>query len=192
MAGLEEGARLLAQRVHAGQRRKADGRPYLAHVGAVADTLANTGFTPEVLAAALLHDAVEHTDVEPEEIDRDFGAGVAMLVAAMTDRSEIEPWVARKQEHRERVALAGRDACAIYAADKLEGVREARSGYAEVGEDLEERLGNTLGTRFLVWDADVRMLETLEEPLPFIPLLREELILLSRERGGDRQTSDAS
>lgn len=180
-------ARGLAERAHEGQRRKADGRPYAQHVVRVADTLASAGFGPEVVAAALLHDAVEHTDVEPEELEEEFGECVADLVAVMTDREDIEPWEARKDEHRARVAAAGRDAAAIYAADKLEGVLEARSGYADVGEAVEERLGNSLNARFTVWDADLEMLGELDPPLPFTERIEEELRLLAGDRQGDRR-----
>jgi (p)ppGpp synthase/HD superfamily hydrolase len=185
-------ARSLAERVHEGQRRKADGRPYFEHVCRVAETVSDAGFDPEVVTAALLHDVVEHTEIEAGQIEPDFGTRVAELVAAMTDREEIEPWEALKAEHRARVSVAGRDACAIYAADKLEGIREARSGYAEIGEAVEERLGNTVDARIAVWNADLAMIDALQPPLPFAATLHGELKGLLSDRAGDRQTSGAS
>ncbi len=190
--GMLRRAHGLAEREHEGQTRKADGRPYLEHVTSVADILADGGLGPDVVTAALLHDAVEHTEVGLGQVADEFGEGIAGLVAAMTDREEIEPWEARKDEHRSRVAASGRDACAIYAADKLEGVREARAGYAEVGEAVQERLGNSLEARIAVWNADVEMIDELRPPLPFADLLRTELSGLLGERAGDGPTPDAS
>jgi (p)ppGpp synthase/HD superfamily hydrolase len=172
----------LAAREHAGQNRKATPMPYLDHVLSVAELLSESGFDDEVIAAALLHDAVEHTDLSTAQIARQFGARVAGLVSAMTDRNEIEEWEDRKAEHRERVRESGRDAIAIYGADKLAGVREARVGYAEAEEEVEDRLGISLDTRLRVWDRDLEMVSEVEPPLPFSGALAEELGRLRRDR----------
>jgi (p)ppGpp synthase/HD superfamily hydrolase len=181
---VREAHRVAAAR-HEGQSRKADRRPYLDHVVAVAEILADAGFDDEVVAAALLHDAVEHTDVRGEEIASRFGDRIAGMVSAMTDRAEIEPWEERKAEHRERIRAAGRDAAAIYGADKLVGIRETREGYAEAEENVEERLGNPLDVRVRVWEADLEMLEQVTPPLTFVEEIRDELGRLR----GDRSTA---
>jgi (p)ppGpp synthase/HD superfamily hydrolase len=184
-APIVQEAYLLAAREHAGQNRKATPMPYLDHVRAVAELLAEYGFDDEVVAAALLHDAVEHTDLSTAEIASRFGERIAGLVSAMTDREEIEDWEQRKSEHRKRVRAAGRDAIAIYAADKLAGVREARVGYAEVDESVEGRIGRPLDSRLMVWDRDLEMVAGLQPPLPFAAELAEELGRLRRDRAGD-------
>lgn len=175
-------AHRLAEREHAGQARKANGDPYIEHALSVAEILADAGFDSEVIAAALLHDTVEHTDVSAEGIARSFGERIAELVSAMTDRDGIESWEERKAEHRARVERTGRDACAIYAADKLCGIREAREGYDEVGERVEERLGNSLDLRIAVWRDDIAMVDGLRPPLPFAEDLRGELSCLLDDR----------
>lgn len=172
----------LAAREHAGQNRKATPMPYLDHVRAVAELLTGYGFDNEVIAAALLHDAIEHTDLSTAKIASQFGERIADLVAAMTDRQEIEDWEQRKDEHRARVSEAGRDAVAIYAADKLAGVREARVGYAEVDESVEGRLGRPLDQRLEVWDRDLEMVSRVQPALPFAAELAEELGRLRRDR----------
>ena len=172
----------LAAREHAGQNRKATPMPYLDHVLAVAELLSDSGFHDEVVAAALLHDAVEHTGLSTAEIASRFGERIADLVSAMTDREEIEDWEERKAEHRQRVRVSGRDAVAIYAADKLAGIREARVGYAEVDESVEGRLGRSLDLRLRVWDRDLEMVSSLEPALPLASELGEELDLLRQDR----------
>lgn len=172
----------LAAHEHAGQNRKATSMPYLDHVLAVAELLHQSGFDDEVVAAALLHDAVEHTRLSSSEIASEFGDRIAGLVSAMTDREEIEDWEQRKAEHRERVGASGRDAIAIYAADKLAGIRETRVGYAEAEEDVEDRLGRPLDLRLRAWDLDLEMVSRLEPPLPFGAELAVELDGLRRDR----------
>jgi (p)ppGpp synthase/HD superfamily hydrolase len=179
--GLVAEARGWAAREHAGQERKANGIPYAEHVEHVAVILREAGFGEEVVAAALLHDIVEHTAIEPEQIRDRFGERVAELVAALTDREEIEDWSERKDEHRRRVAAAGRDALAIYAADKLAGIREARAGHAAEGALVEERLGKPLSLRLETWEADLEAVRRAEPPLPFEPQLAEQIEALRTE-----------
>ncbi len=58
-----------ARRAHAGQlRRGSDGRPFIDHPVAVAERLIDHNRPDQVVAAALLHDVLEKSDVEPEEI----------------------------------------------------------------------------------------------------------------------------
>jgi guanosine-3',5'-bis(diphosphate) 3'-pyrophosphohydrolase len=174
-------ARELAAERHRGQARKATELPYFDHVTKVAGLLADAGFDAEVVAAGFLHDVVEHTPVTAEEIRKRFGDRVAHLVEAMTDREDIEDWPERKAEHRARVAAAGRDACAIYAADKLCVIGEARQGFADAGPEVEDRLGTPLDVRVAVWLDDVRMLEEVDPPLPFVDELATGLEALSAE-----------
>jgi (p)ppGpp synthase/HD superfamily hydrolase len=175
-------AHSVAAREHAGQSRKATGNSYLRHVAAVAEVLAGAGFDDEVVAAALLHDVVEHTSLQPGEVRERFGPRVGAMVEAMTDREQIDDWEERKAEHRSRIAEAGRDAIAIYAADKLCGIREAREGYAEISEDVEQRLGTPLDVRLASWEADLEMLSSVEPPIPFAPRLAAELERLREDR----------
>jgi len=76
-------AAALAVRAHSGQTR-ASGEPYIEHTLAVARILTELRLDTETLAAAILHDVVEDTGIEIEEIERDFGRGVARLVDGVT------------------------------------------------------------------------------------------------------------
>jgi guanosine-3',5'-bis(diphosphate) 3'-pyrophosphohydrolase len=170
----------VAAREHAGQRRKANRTSYLSHVVAVAEIIAEAGFVDELVAASLLHDVVEHTPLGLDDIRRQFGERIGSLVEAMTDREQIEDWKERKDEHRHRIRTAGRDAIAIYAADKLCGIREARDGYAEVAANVEGRLGNPLDLRLRAWEEDLDLISGVKPPLPFAEEIGTEL---SRLRG---------
>jgi guanosine-3',5'-bis(diphosphate) 3'-pyrophosphohydrolase len=76
----------LAGRAHRHQIRKDKQTPYVTHPMRVALTIACVfGFTEdEILAAALLHDTIEDTDTDYDDIHRQFGKNVADYVAAMT------------------------------------------------------------------------------------------------------------
>src|SRR5688572_2066454 len=88
-ADLESRARGFAERAHAaiGQRRKYTGEPYIVHPIAVAELVRSVPHTPEMIAAALLHDVVEDTPVTLAQIEAEFGPVVADLVDWLTDVS---------------------------------------------------------------------------------------------------------
>ena len=74
-----ERAYYLAQKAHDGQLRKS-GEPYFLHPVEVAIILADMGMDSDSIAAGLLHDVVEDTNIPLEEIRRDFGSDIALLV----------------------------------------------------------------------------------------------------------------
>ena len=102
----------LAHGAHDGQQRKDNGPPYLTHPLRVAQLVAEAGFDEEVVAAALLHDVVEDSEVNLSEIARRCGPRVAGIVSALTEDEAIEDYEQRKAEHRDRVEAAGPDAVA--------------------------------------------------------------------------------
>ena len=82
-------ALMLAIRAHEGQRRKYTGEPYSTHpigVSKIIETIPD--HTPEMVAAALLHDVVEDTAVTFSEIKELFGSTVAEYVHYCTNVSE--------------------------------------------------------------------------------------------------------
>ena len=74
--------------------------------------------------AGLLHDVLEKTGTTRSELQRRFGARVAGLVESVSDDPSIDDYESRKRELRDRVAHAGSDTVAIFAADKISKVRE--------------------------------------------------------------------
>ncbi len=81
-----------AARKHIDQRRKgARAEPYLNHLTEVARLLAEAtgGSDPELVIAGLLHDTLEDTDTSRDEIEAEFGSGVAMLVVEVTDDKSL-------------------------------------------------------------------------------------------------------
>ncbi|MEO5645061.1 MAG: HD domain-containing protein [Bacteroidia bacterium] len=78
---------LFAASSHAGQFRKDGVTPYINHPIEVMHLLAHTGEVTdkEILMAAVLHDVIEDTDINGEEIAERFGQHVADIVLELTD-----------------------------------------------------------------------------------------------------------
>ncbi|HOK18851.1 MAG TPA: bifunctional (p)ppGpp synthetase/guanosine-3',5'-bis(diphosphate) 3'-pyrophosphohydrolase [Thermosynergistes sp.] len=76
-------ALVLAARAHADQKR-ATGEPYIIHSIYVATILADMELDSETLMAAILHDALEDTALDPEAIKERFGQSVLTLVDGVT------------------------------------------------------------------------------------------------------------
>ncbi len=80
---LIEKAYKLAVKAHGDQRRKS-GEPYIIHPLWVAIILADLEMDKETIAAGMLHDVVEDTEVTEEDIRKEFGGEVALLVDGVT------------------------------------------------------------------------------------------------------------
>lgn len=172
-----------AQRAHAGQlRRGSDGRPFIDHPVAVAELLVNERLNDEALAAALLHDVVEKSEVDLATVRERFGEGVANLVAAMTEDEAIHSYEDRKEEHRRRVADSNPAALAIFAADKLTNVAMLREAYALIDEGVSEELAVPLDLKMYIWEADLEMLFEEAPDLRLTDELADQLVSLWGDR----------
>lgn len=81
-------ARIFATAAHAavGQKRKYTGEPYIVHPAEVVEILRGRSYTtPEMLAAAWLHDVLEDTQVNPMDLDAMFGRDISLMVVYLTD-----------------------------------------------------------------------------------------------------------
>jgi len=74
---------------HAGQSRKT-GEAYITHPVAVAQELAEMRLDAQAITAAILHDTVEDTSVSLEDIEKQFGSEVALLVDGVSKLDQIE------------------------------------------------------------------------------------------------------
>ena len=83
---------------------RASGEPYVTHCIAVAVILASLKVPPAVVAAGLLHDTVEDTELKLEDIRADFGNEIGTLVDGVTKLTEL-PRVSRGDQHFHEVEL---------------------------------------------------------------------------------------
>lgn len=98
---LIEKAYFIAKKAHEGQFRFS-GEPYIIHPISVAIILYNLGMDGESMAAALLHDVVEDTDMTKENIQEEFGEDVANLVEGVTKLGKV-PIFTKEEQQAENV-----------------------------------------------------------------------------------------
>jgi guanosine-3',5'-bis(diphosphate) 3'-pyrophosphohydrolase len=113
---------------HRNQRRKDRARtPYINHPLAVARVLAEEGGVkdPQILAAAILHDTLEDTETTLKELQCEFGAHIARLVAEVTDDKSL-PKQRRKQLQIDHAPMKSKGAALIKVADKICNLRDLR------------------------------------------------------------------
>jgi guanosine-3',5'-bis(diphosphate) 3'-pyrophosphohydrolase len=114
-----------AARWHVHQRRKgAAQEPYINHLLEVASLVADAtdGKDPDLVIAALLHDAIEDQEVPVELIAREFGSKVGAIVAEVTDDKTVE----KAERKRRQVATAAKksdQAKMLKLADKTSNLR---------------------------------------------------------------------
>jgi (p)ppGpp synthase/HD superfamily hydrolase len=114
-----------AARWHVHQRRKgAAQEPYINHLLEVANlvTDATGGTEPNVVIAALLHDAIEDAGVARETIASEFGQQVADIVMEVSDDKSL-PKAERKRLQVKNASKKSREAKLIKLADKISNVR---------------------------------------------------------------------
>jgi len=125
---------------HRGQKRLS-GDDFVSHSVAVATILAEQQMDSTTIAAALLHDVVEDSDVSLDDIRKDFGAEVAELVdgltkiASLTFRSTAEE---QAENYRKLLMSVARDArvLIIKLADRLHNMRTLE----HLPEDRQRRI----------------------------------------------------
>ncbi|WP_291887755.1 bifunctional (p)ppGpp synthetase/guanosine-3',5'-bis(diphosphate) 3'-pyrophosphohydrolase [Cellulomonas sp.] len=185
-----EQAYVVAERAHRGQLRKS-GDPYITHPVAVATILAELGMTPSTLAAALLHDTVEDTDYSLDQLRREFGPEVAMLVDGVTKLDKVQYGDAAQAETvRKMVVAMSRDirVLVIKLADRLHNARTwkfvaSSSAEKKARETLEiyAPLAHRLGMNTIKWELEDLSFATL------YPKLYDEIVHLVAERAPARE-----
>jgi GTP diphosphokinase / guanosine-3',5'-bis(diphosphate) 3'-diphosphatase len=180
----------VAARAHAGQKRRS-GDPYITHPVAVSAILAELGMTPPTLAAALLHDTVEDTDYTLDQLRRDFGDEIAMLVDGVTKLDKVTYGDAAQAETvRKMVVAMSRDirVLVIKLADRLHNARTWRyvpqsSAERKARETLEiyAPLAHRLGMNTIKWELEDLSFATLYAKV------YDEIVRLVAERAPARE-----
>lgn len=122
-----ERARAFAIRAHEGRTRKGSDEPEVSHPLAVADLVAAHGHAPHVIAAAMLHDVIEDTDVSEAALRSEFPDDVCAIVLDLTEPpagpDRRASWQQRKEHKLAGLAEASSDALVICAADRLHNLQ---------------------------------------------------------------------
>jgi guanosine-3',5'-bis(diphosphate) 3'-pyrophosphohydrolase len=100
--GLIERAHQVAEQAHEGQLRDS-GEPYISHPVEVAHYLATLQMDAETLAAGLLHDVPEDTDMTIQDIEKRFGREVGRLVDGVTKLSKFGSARSMEEQQAENI-----------------------------------------------------------------------------------------
>jgi len=129
-----------AKKSHQGQSRLT-GEPYFCHPYNAAITLAEMEMSPEIIAAALLHDVPEETSITVKELEKEFGKDVAFLVDGVTKVGKVKyRGIDRYLENLRKMFVAmavDLRVVIIRLADRLDNLRTL---YGHKNKEKEERI----------------------------------------------------
>ncbi len=184
---------------HQGQQR-ASGEPFYLHALAVSEILNDLKLDYETIAAALLHDVVEDTDISLDDVEREFGPVIARLVDGVTKMERIGEFRELGQEGGKEHAQAeslrklllamAEDVrvVLIKLADRLHNMRtlkhldeDRRRRIARETLDIYAPLANRLGIWQIKWELEDLSLRYLE------PEVYRELAAQLDEKRADRE-----
>lgn len=189
---------VVAEKAHKNQTR-ASGEPYINHVVAVADILVNLHLDFESVAAAILHDVVEDTDVSINQIRVQFGDSIAELVDGVTKMHAIDVQVdqfrhdndnVQAESLRKLLLAMAKDVrvVLIKLADRLHNMRtlkflstQKQQRIAQETIDIYAPLANRLGIWQIKWELEDLSLRYLE------PLDYKQIASYLDERRVDRE-----
>lgn len=128
---------LFAVEAHKNTARRGKQLPYIVHPLEALTIAATLTDDQEVLAAAVLHDTTEDTDVTLETLKAEFGERVASFVETESDDiSSGDSWQERKRKSAERLMAASHEAKIVALGDKLSNMRAIARDYAVQGDAL--------------------------------------------------------
>src|SRR3954449_466142 len=181
-----------AANAHEGQQRRS-GEPFILHPVGVAQICAELRLDEQTLAAALLHDVVEDTQHDIDEVRAEFGDEVAQLVAGVTKLTRIQ-FQSREQaeaeNYRKMIVAMAEDprVILIKLADRLHNMRTIeylgkQKQIQKAKETLEvyAPLAHRLGIHALKWELEDLAFQTLH------PRKYEEIKTMVAERRADRE-----
>ena len=126
-----------AVEAHSGTERRGKAYPYIIHPMEAASIVATITNDQEMLAAAILHDTVEDTDVTIEQIREQFGVRVAELVQHETaPLDEDLSWRECKTIQAKQLADAPYDSKVVALGDKLSNMRGIAWDYRKIGDEV--------------------------------------------------------
>lgn len=129
-----------AARAHRGDTRKGGDIPYIVHPFEVAMILKDNSFEDEIVAAGLLHDLLEDTEVSKTELKDEFGEEIFKLVISASEKlqgREERSWDKRKNQTikylKEEASFINK---ALTCADKLSNARSILRDLEDSSSDL--------------------------------------------------------
>ncbi|HWH67434.1 MAG TPA: bifunctional (p)ppGpp synthetase/guanosine-3',5'-bis(diphosphate) 3'-pyrophosphohydrolase [Gaiellales bacterium] len=177
---------------HAGQLRKS-GEDFIHHPWSTAQVCAGMKLDSSTIAAALMHDVIEDTDADLEQVRELFGDEVALLVEGVTKLSKIN-FASREQaqaeNYRKMVMAMAQDVrvVLIKLADRLHNMRtiealpkQKQTNKARETLEIYAPLAHRLGIHSIKWELEDRAFQTLH------PRRYTEIESMVNQRRADRE-----
>jgi (p)ppGpp synthase/HD superfamily hydrolase len=164
-----EKALQVASKSHRKQCRKNTDIPYITHPVTVGMMLMKAGYDEEIIAAGILHDTVEDTDLTLNDIEREFGSRIARIVEGCSEPNKSLPWKERKEHTIEFLKTAPKEIRVVACADKLHNIRSIVKDYEQQGDAVWDRFN--AGKEHQAWYYK-NIVESLGQMSSF-PLLKE-------------------
>ena len=126
--------------------RKGSNVPYIVHPFEVALILQENGMEERIIAAGLLHDTLEDTELTTEQIRQEFGDDILQLVLGASEELEAREetlWEERKKHTIEYLKTAPIDVKYIVCADKLSNIRSMLADHEKKGEKFWDKFMNS-------------------------------------------------
>ena len=154
-----------ADKKHCNQKRK-DGSPYIIHPLAVAQIVVESGLDTDSILGALLHDCIEDTDTNHDDIARLFGPTVADLVEGVTKLTRVEYSSLEEQQMenlRKMFMAMSKDirVILIKIADRLHNTRtmQYQTPAKQISKSMETMdiyapLAHRLGMQRIKWELE--------------------------------------
>ncbi|WP_147534640.1 HD domain-containing protein [Bacillus marasmi] len=129
----------VASIAHEHQYRKGTTIPYITHPVAVGMLLLKAGYGDEIVAAGILHDTLEDTDITLAKLESQFGKEIANIVIGCSEPNKSLPWKERKEHTIYFLKTAPMEVRAVACADKLHNVRSIINDLELEGETVWKR-----------------------------------------------------
>lgn len=129
----------IAAIAHEKCHRKGTEIPYIVHPVEVAMILQKSGLSDTIVAAGLLHDTLEDTELTKEYIKKEFGDEILRLVLGASEKLENRkntPWIDRKKHTIEYLKNAELDIKILACADKLSNIKSMIREYEVRGDEM--------------------------------------------------------
>lgn len=155
----------VAAKAHEKHYRKITDIPYIVHPFEVALILQENGAEDEVIAAGILHDTLEDTDLTKEDIKESFGDRIFQLVLGASEElegRENRSWDDRKLHTIESLKMASIHVKMIACADKLSNIRSMIKGHNESGDKLWDRFNAPYEKQKWYYQSLLQSLKSLE------------------------------
>jgi GTP diphosphokinase / guanosine-3',5'-bis(diphosphate) 3'-diphosphatase len=181
-----------AAEAHEGQQRQS-GEPFIMHPVGVAKICAQLRLDDQTLAAALLHDVVEDTEAELDDVRGEFGDEIARLVDGVTKLTRVQ-FQSREQaeaeNYRKMVVAMSEDVRVILVklTDRLHNLRtieylgkQKQIQKAKEALEVYAPLAHRLGIHALKWELEDLSFQILH------PRKYDEIKTMVAERRADRE-----